>query len=127
MIELRGDLDLSQEALGTECVGKFRLQDLERDGAVVLQVLGEVDGGHPAVAELALEAVAVGESRAEGGQSIGHRPDARAHVGWCQRWCQLLRLSRALTSGPAPELVENTTASAGVRWPWRITNRELYH
>src|SRR5204863_7358702 len=103
-VELRGDLDLAQKALGAECVGKFRLQDLERDGAVVPQVLGEVDGGHPAVAELALEAVAVGESRAEGGQSVGHRPDARAHVGWCQRWSQLLCISRESTRGLDSEM-----------------------
>ena len=55
------------------------------------------------------------------------RVPSEAETPWCQRWCQLLRLSRALTSGPATELVENTTASAGRRWPCRITNRELYH
>ena len=36
------------------------VQDLDGDLAVVLQVLGEVDGGHAALAELAFEAVAVG-------------------------------------------------------------------
>ncbi len=36
-----------------------------RDLAIVLQVLGEVDGGHTAGAELALDAVAVGESGGE--------------------------------------------------------------
>ena len=38
---------------------------LERDGAVVLQVLGEEDGRHAAAAELALDGVAVGQSRRE--------------------------------------------------------------
>ncbi len=35
------------------------MQDLDGDPAAVLQVFGEVDGGHAALAELALEAVAV--------------------------------------------------------------------
>ena len=43
------------------------MQDLDGDLAAVLEVLGEVDGGHAALAELALEAVAVGEGRGEAG------------------------------------------------------------
>ena len=37
------------------------VEDLDGDLAAVLQVLGEVDGGHAALAELALDAVAVAE------------------------------------------------------------------
>ena len=41
------------------------VQDLDRDLAGVLDVLGEVDGGHAALAQLALEAIAVGEGSAQ--------------------------------------------------------------
>ena len=46
---------------------------LERHRAVVADVVGEVDGGHPAGAELPLDGVAVGE---RGGQAVN---------GVCQR------------------------------------------
>ncbi len=38
------------------------LQDLERDLAIVLEVLGEVHRGHAALAQFPLDAVAVGEA-----------------------------------------------------------------
>ena len=41
--------------------GELGAQDLERDRAVVPEVVGEVDRGHAAASELALEAVAVGQ------------------------------------------------------------------
>lgn len=40
---------------------------LECDLAVVVQVLGKIDGGHPARAELALDSVAVSEGLGQGG------------------------------------------------------------
>ena len=52
--------------------GEFGVEDLDGDLAVVLEVVGEVDGGHAALAELALEAVAVGEGGGEAGDGIGH-------------------------------------------------------
>ena len=42
--------------------GELRAQHLDGDLAVVLQVLGEVHRGHAALAQLALDAVAVGQS-----------------------------------------------------------------
>ena len=59
MLQVRRGLDLGQEPLGAEHRGQLRAQDLERDLAVVPEVLGEVDGRHAAGAELALDAVAV--------------------------------------------------------------------
>ena len=41
------------------------MQHLERDRPVVPEVAGEVDRGHPAAAELALEHVALAEGLAE--------------------------------------------------------------
>ena len=56
-----GDPDLTQKALGAERASELRVQHLERDRAVVLEVVREVDRGHPAAAELALEAITVSE------------------------------------------------------------------
>jgi len=71
MLEPGGEADLALEALGAKCRGQVGVQDLERDGPVVPQVVGEIDRGHPPAAELALEAVAVLESLRQGGQQSG--------------------------------------------------------
>ena len=73
MLEPGGDLDLAGEPVGAERGGQLGAQHLDRHLAVVLQVLGEVDGGHAALAELALDAVAVGEGRLQSGYRLGHR------------------------------------------------------
>ena len=76
MLEPGGELDLAEEALGAERGGELGMEHLERDRAVVPEVLGQVDGGHAAAAELALDAVAVGEGRRAGsatGSVIGLR------------------------------------------------------
>ena len=39
-LQVRGDADLAQEALGPECCTKLRIQDLDGDLAVMLQVAG---------------------------------------------------------------------------------------
>ena len=72
MLERRGGLDLLDEPLGAEHGGELGLQDLDRDLAVVLEVLGQVDRGHPALAELALDPVAVGEGRGEASRNWRH-------------------------------------------------------
>ena len=59
MLQRRGGLDFHHEAVGADHGGELGLQDLERHLAVVLQVLGQVHGGHAALAELALDQVAV--------------------------------------------------------------------
>ena len=72
VLEARGDLDLAGEALGAEGGGELGTEDLDGDAAVVLQVFGEVDGGHAALAELPLDAVAAGEGGLEAGHRVGH-------------------------------------------------------
>jgi hypothetical protein len=57
--------DLKEKPFGAHGSGQLGFQDLDRDLAVVLQVLGEVDRGHAALAQLALEAVAVGQGGGE--------------------------------------------------------------
>ena len=72
MLELGGDLDLAQEPLGTDDRGELGMQHLDGDLAVVLEVLRQVDGGHAAPAELALDQVAVGQGGGEAGKGVGH-------------------------------------------------------
>ena len=72
MVELGGDGDLAEEPLGAERVGEFGVEDLDRDRAIVLEIVREVDGGHAALPELALDAVAVGEGGSESGGGGGH-------------------------------------------------------
>ena len=62
--------DLDDEAFAAEDSGGLRLQNLEGDLAVVPDVVGQVHGGHAALAQLALDAVAVGQRRAQPIQRI---------------------------------------------------------
>src|SRR5688572_30796156 len=48
------------------------MEDLEGDGAVVPEIAGQVDGGHAATPELALEQVAVGQGGLEPFEGLGH-------------------------------------------------------
>ena len=65
MSEPGRDFYFPQEPLAADHRGQLGTQDLQRDPAVVLDVLGEIDRSHPARAELTLDPVAVGE---RGGQ-----------------------------------------------------------
>ena len=47
-----------EEALCSNDGSEFRFQDLERHIAVVANVVGEIDRGHPALADLTLDSVA---------------------------------------------------------------------
>ena len=47
-------------------------EDLERDPALVLEVAGERNRGHAALADFALDPVAVGEGGGEAGGVIRH-------------------------------------------------------
>ena len=71
VVEAGGDPDLVEEPLGTEHGGQLGPQHLERDLAVVLEILGEIDRGHPALTQLALDPVAVDE---DGSRQRGHVP-----------------------------------------------------
>ena len=61
MLQAGRDGDLAVEPVRPQCEAELGAQHLERDAAAVLQVLGEVDRGHAAPAELALDPVAVGQ------------------------------------------------------------------
>ena len=74
MLQPGGELDLAQEALGAERGGELGVEDLERDRAVVLQVLGEEDGGHAPAPELTLECVTAAQTVLEFCLEVGHWP-----------------------------------------------------
>ena len=65
MVEVGRGLDLAQEAVWTQRRGQLRPQDLDRNLTVVLQVLGQIDRGHPAGAEFAFDTVAILQSSCE--------------------------------------------------------------
>jgi hypothetical protein len=60
MLELCLDLDLAKEAIGGYRADELRLENLEGDVAMVLQISGEKDNRHSPPADLALDRVAIG-------------------------------------------------------------------
>ena len=82
MLQAGLDADLAEEALGAEAGGQLGMKHLDRDGAVVLEVAGEVHGRHAAAAQRALDGIAVGQGLLEPYRSLEHRAaPAGAHVG----------------------------------------------
>ena len=73
VLQRGGGLDFHHEPVGADDGGELGLEDLEGDLAIVLEILGQVHGGHAALAELPLDAVAIGEGGDEAGKRIGHR------------------------------------------------------
>src|SRR6266571_5888627 len=73
VLELRCEADLAQEPLGAKNRGKLGAEQLERHRAFVLEITGQIDCGHSARTELALDHVVVRERRLEAGKSVGHR------------------------------------------------------
>src|SRR4051812_25318265 len=73
MLQICCGLDLGEEPLGADDGGQLGAEDLERHAAVMAQVLREVDRSHPALTELALDAVAVLECLGEAGEEIHPR------------------------------------------------------
>ena len=58
VLEVRRRLDLSEEAFGSDYCREFRLQHLQRDLTLVLDIVGQVDGRHAALTEFGLDVVA---------------------------------------------------------------------
>ena len=73
MLQAGGEPDLALEPLRTEGVAEVRMEHLEGDGTVVPEVVRQVHRRHTAPAELALDAVALGEALLELGAQVGHR------------------------------------------------------
>ena len=73
VVEPGGEPDLPDEPLGAQRVRQLGMEDLQGDGAVVPEIAGEIDRGHAATAELALEHVAVGQGGLEPFEGLGQR------------------------------------------------------
>ncbi len=71
MGQQRRDPDLAQKPLGAELQGEIAPQRLHRHFAVMLAVLGEIDGGHAAPPQLAFDRVAGGECGSEVERDLG--------------------------------------------------------
>jgi len=59
MLQAGGKTNLALEALGPERGGELRVQDFDRNRAVVPKVLGQKDRSHATPAKLTLDAVAI--------------------------------------------------------------------
>ena len=71
VLQVCGRPDLGEKAFATQRGGEVRMEDLHRHAALVLEVQRQVDGRHPATAELALDAVAVDECGGERHGGVG--------------------------------------------------------
>ena len=72
MLQFCRELDLALESLGPDGRGKVRVQDFERDVAIMLGVEGEIDSGHAAPAELPFDAVFASKTLAKAFERVGH-------------------------------------------------------
>src|SRR5205823_7851536 len=79
MGEPGGDLDLAQEASRPQRRGQLRTEDFEGDPPAVFTIVGQIDGGHAAVAELSGDRVALGKSDLKAVCRIAHRTHRTAH------------------------------------------------
>jgi hypothetical protein len=115
MLQVRGGPDLAQEPLGADDGGELGAQHLDGDLAVVLEVVGEVDGGHAAGTEFALEPVAVGEGRAQAFQ-VAHRAFPLGRPRRCTSAAK--RGSACSTSNSGQKLSPDTSTvrSSAARW-----------
>ena len=73
VLEVGRGLDLGEESFRADQRRELGFEHLERDRAGVLQVLGEVDDRHAALAELPLDGVAVLQRSVQARDGIGHR------------------------------------------------------
>ena len=103
-------LDFAEEPLGAEDRGELRPEHLDGDLAVVLEVRRQVDRGHPAVAELALEAVAVGE---RGGRRSGRGPSRPGGRELCHSIGPHREAARAERTDPRARRESDDDATAG--------------
>ena len=72
VVETGGEADLTLEPLGAERGPEIGIEHLQRDEPVVLQVAGEIHGGHAATAEHALQEISVAERFGEQIGGVGH-------------------------------------------------------
>ena len=97
MLQVRRRLDLAQEPLGADARRRAPARStLIATWRSCLRSCGEVDGGHAAGAELALDAVAVGETCTEARDVVVHSSARKtARLSNARQWRHLLMASRS--------------------------------
>ena len=68
MLQTCSDVNLGEKPFGAEYRCELGEENLDRDFSSVAKIFGEVDCCHSALAELALDAVSIGEG---GGEAFG--------------------------------------------------------
>src|SRR5215211_5711338 len=79
MLQPRRYPDLRKETVGPEPGTELRMQHLDRDSSLVLEVGREIDGGHATAPELTLDAVLTRDRIREGPDVAQVRPMGRRH------------------------------------------------
>ena len=126
MLQVGRDAYLGQEPLDAEDGAEFRIEHLDGDGAVVAEVVGEVVGGHAAGADLAVDAVAVGECRGQavlgfthavrcgGANAVGPGQCSRLPIGHIGGFCPAVcRGDRGGATGGGRKLVRGRARGSG--------------
>jgi hypothetical protein len=90
MVEPCGEPNFADEPLGPERRGQLGGEHFEGDQPLVLQVPGEIDRGHPAPAELAIELI-------PGGEAVSKPLEAVVQAGLAK---EVLQVTTALSGGP---------------------------
>jgi hypothetical protein len=72
MIEVRCDLDLAEETIDANRSGQLRPEHLDRDLAIMLEIVSEIDGCHPTSTELTLNRVAVSQRSFQTIKGVSH-------------------------------------------------------
>ena len=65
MLQVRGELDFLEEALGAERGGQLGPQDLDGHPPAMLEVFGQIDRGHAPAADHALDPIAIAQRGAQ--------------------------------------------------------------
>src|SRR3954471_9530248 len=65
MLEIRRHADLGEEPVGAEHGAQLGVQEFHRHAALMLEVAGEINGGHSAGADLALYLISTSKSDLE--------------------------------------------------------------
>jgi hypothetical protein len=71
VVEASGEPDLPEEPVGPQCGSELGMEHLEGYRPVVPEIAGQVHGSHAAAPQLALDAVAVGQSGLETSEDFG--------------------------------------------------------
>ena len=83
MLEVRRDANFAEEPIGAEHRAELRVEELDGDWSLVPDVVREIDGGHAAGADVALDRVAAGEPGFELRLECGHERESTG--GSCRR------------------------------------------